>query len=101
MMFTFSDRPIDKLSCWIHNTYEKLTQIQWIAGRHKKIECEICGDTMDNYIDVFSPAQAGWKQIDRYTWICHNCLDHRDFREFIPMIDEENRKKWEKYTGKD
>lgn len=95
MQFTLSNNPIDKLSCWFYNTKEKLSQVQWIMGKHKQVECRICGDKLDNYRDMYSPMQCGWHQIGKYTWICHSCLEHRNFRKYIEQIDEDERKAWE------
>lgn len=98
MIFTTSNNPIVKLSCYLENKKEELSRVQWLMGKHKKIECRICRGTLDSYKDVFSPVQCGWKQIDKYIWICHKCLDHRDFTPYIKQIDETERKAFEKYN---
>ena len=96
MQFTFSNNPIDRLSCWLHNKKEDLSRVQWLKGKRKEVECRICGKVLDSSKDPYSPMQCGWHKVDKYNnWICHNCFDHRDFRPFIEMIDEENRKEWE------
>ena len=101
MQFTFSNNPIDKLYCWIHNKREELSQVKWIMGNHKEIECGICRKKLDNWKDMYSPMQCGWHKIDKYTWICHSCLYHRDFEPFIEMIDEAHRKHWEEINMKE
>ena len=83
MKFTLSNNPIDKLLCWIYNKTEKVSQIKWITGKHKKCECRICGKILDNYIDMYSPMQCGWVKISKCAWICHRCLEHRNFRKYI------------------
>ena len=100
MQFSLSNNPIDKLSCWMHNKREKLSQVKWIIGKHKEVECRICGDKLNNYIDMYSPMQCGWKRIGKYIWICHSCLDHRNFKPYIEQIDEDERKLWEKNESK-
>ena len=95
MRISMNNNPIDKLSCTIHNKIEELSRVHWLMGKHKKIECRICGATLDSYRDTFSPMQCGWGKIDKYRWVCHRCLDHRDFRKYISQIDEDERKLWE------
>ena len=92
MVFTFSNNPIDRLGCWIENKKEELSRVKWRMGKHKKIECRICGDILDSRKDIWSPEQCGWHKVNKYTWICHRCMDHRNFRPFIEMIDEADRK---------
>lgn len=96
MQFTLSNNPIDKLSCWIHNKKEKLSQVKWNMGEHKEVECRICGNKLNSYTDMYSPMQCGWHKVNKYSWICHRCFDHRDFRPYIEQIDEDERKLWEK-----
>lgn len=96
MKFTLSNNPIGSLSCWIYNKKEELSQVKWIIGKHKECECRICGDKLDNRRDMYSPMQCGWHQIGKYTWICHNCLEHRNFRDYIEQIDEDARNLWER-----
>ena len=45
---------------------------------------------------MYSPMQCGWAKLDKYTYICHSCLCHRNFRPYIEQIDEDERKFWEK-----
>ena len=96
MKITLNNNPIDHLSCCFHNKIEELSRVQWLMGKHKKVECRICRDTMDSWKDIYSPIQCGWKQINKYTWICHRCLYHRDFTPYIEQIDEAERKAFEK-----
>lgn len=30
------------------------------------------------------------------TWICHRCLEHRDFKPFIKEIDKQKEELWRK-----
>ena len=96
MKFTISNNPIDKLSCWIYNKKEELSQVKWITGKHKECECRICGDKLDNRKDMYSPMQCGWVRIGKYTWICHSCLCHRNYRPYVEKVYEDERKLWEK-----
>jgi len=96
MKITLNNNPIDRLSCFFHNKIEELSRVHWLMGKHKKIECKICGATLDSYRDTFSPMQCGWRKITKYKWICHRCLDHRDFTPYINQIDEDERRIWEK-----
>lgn len=100
MQISMSNNPIDKLSCWIYNKKEELSQVKWITGKQKEVECRICGDKLNNRRDMYSPMQCGWRRIGKYTWICHSCLDHRNFRPYIEQIDEENRLYWEEHNLK-
>lgn len=95
MKFTLSDNPISRLSCLLDNKKEELSEIIWRKGKQKTIECRICGDTLDSYKDKYSPMQCGWHKVNKYSWICHCCFDHRNFRPFIEMIDEADRKFYE------
>lgn len=96
MQFTFSNNPIDRLSCWLHNKKEDLSGIVWLKGKQKQVECRICGDVLDSKKDIYSPMQCGWHKVDKYNnWICHRCFDHRNFIPFIEMIDEAERKECE------
>lgn len=98
MRFTISNNPADKLLCWIYNKKEELSQIKWIAGKHKECKCRICGDILDNRKDMYSPMQCGWHRVTKYSWICHRCFDHRNFIPFIEMIDESDKKAWEEHS---
>lgn len=100
MRITFSNNPIDKLSCYIDNKKEDLSQILWQRGKHKTAECRICGKTLDSHKDEYSPMQCGWHRVTKYSWICHSCFDHRNFIPFIEMIDEADRKYWEEHNLK-
>ena len=95
MRISMSNNPIDKLSCFIHNKKEELSQVRWIMGKHKQCECRICGDKLDNRRDMYSPVQCGWMQINKWLWVYHRCLDHRNFKPYIKQIDEDERKLWE------
>lgn len=99
MQISLNNNPIDKLECFLHNKKEELSRVFWLMGKHKKVKCKICGDVLDSYGDVWSPMQCGWQHIGRYTWICHRCLEHRNFKKYIPMIDEDERKLWEEKMG--
>lgn len=101
MQISMSNNPIDRLNCYLHNKKEDLSRVVWLMGKRKKIECRICGDTLDSYKDVWSPMQCGWVRINKYKWVCHRCLDHRDFKKYIPMVDEDERKLWEESKGEE
>lgn len=83
-----------RLSCWLENKYEQWTHHVWLSKPHH-VNCKICGGTMRSDREKFSPEEAGWKHVD-YFWICHRCLEHRDFKPYIKQIDEDERKLWEK-----
>ena len=90
MIITFSNNPIDRFRCWLSNKYEDLTQFRWQL-KHHRIECHICGEVLDSTETKFSPEQCGWKRIRKQwykPWICHNCLEHRNFKPYIKKIDE-------------
>lgn len=89
MRISMSNNPLDRLSCYIHNRIEDLSQIIWIMGKNKKVKCKICGNVLNSWRDMYSPMQCGWCRIDRYTWICHQCLEHRDFKKYIKQIDQD------------
>lgn len=95
MKITFSNNPISKLSCYIHNKFEDVSRVCWLIGKHKKIKCHICGNVLDSWHDIYSPIQCGWQRISKYRWICHKCMEHRDFKKYISQIDEDERKMWE------
>ena len=95
MIFTFDNNPISRLDCFLHNKMEDLSRVHWLMGKRKEVECRICGDKLDSRKDMYSPMQCGWKRIGKYTWVCHRCLDHRNFRPYIEQIDEDERKLWE------
>lgn len=100
MKVSFNSNLINQLQCTIDNKLEDLSRIQWLIGKRKKIECKICGETLDSIKDVYSPRQYGWKCIDKYTWICHSCLCHRNFKPYIKKIDDNEHKEWEEYRNK-
>lgn len=85
--------PIDYLFMTISNLKERLTRIQWRFRPHHVV-CRICGEVLRSDQDKYSPEECGWGKIDKWTWICHSCLCHRDFKPYIPQIDEDERKKW-------
>lgn len=90
MQIIFSNNPISKMQCWLNNTYEKLTQIRWKC-KHHYIQCHICGEILDSREVSYSPEQCGWKRLkDQWykPWICHRCLEHRDFKPYINEIDQ-------------
>ena len=102
MKFTFSSNPIDKILCKIDNEIiEPLQRVRWLIGKRKKVTCRICWDTLDSWKDMYPPEQAGWHQVNKYWWVCHRCFDHRDFRPFIDMVDEADRKHWEEIKNKE
>ena len=100
MMFAFNNNPIDKLVCWFYNTKEDISQVLWRKGTHKTAECRLCGEILDSHKDEYSPMQCGWHKVTKYSWICHSCFDHRNFRPFIEMIDEADRLRWEEHNLK-
>ena len=95
MQISMSNNPIDKLDCYLHNKKEELSRVIWLMGKRKKVECRICGDVLDSWKDFYAPEQCGWHRVTKYAWVCHRCFDHRNFRPFIEMIDEADRKAWE------
>lgn len=98
MQFSLNNNLIDKLSCWVHNKKEELSQVKWIMGKHKECECRICGDKLNNRRDMYSPMQCGWHRVTKYSWICHRCFDHRNFIPFIEAIDEAEKKEWDEHN---
>lgn len=99
MQISISNNPLDKLSCWIYNKTEELSQVRWIMGKHKECECRICGNKLDNRRDMYSPMQCGWMRVGKYRYICHRCLEHRNFKPYIEQIDEDERKLLEKSSN--
>ena len=98
MRITFSNNPIDHIQCWLSNKYEDYTQYVW-NKKHHRVTCRICGDVLDSNKEKYSPEQCGWKKINGYTyktWICHRCLEHRDFKPFIKEIDKQKEELWRK-----
>ena len=81
MRFTFSNNPIDRLSCWFHNSIvEPLSRYH---DRHKKThyECCVCGLMHAPYFEgqKYSSIRYdyGWHKLDDgHRWICHHCADH-------------------------
>ena len=91
MRISMSNNPLDKLSCYVHNRIEDLSQIMWIMGKEKKVKCKICGNVLHSWRDMYSPIQCGWGRIDRYTWVCHKCLEHRKnrgLRRTVPILEQ-------------
>lgn len=101
MQISMSNNPIDRLSCWLHNKREDLSRVVWLMGKRKKIECRICDKILDSWNDIYSPEQCGWHRVTKHTWICHSCFDHRNFRPFIEMVDEADRKAWEEMKNEE
>lgn len=96
MQFSFSRNPIINIKCWLSNEYEKLTQIRWIMKHHRVI-CHICGDVLDSAETPYSPEQCGWKRLNsewHKPWVCHTCLEHRNFKPFIKEIDKREEDLW-------
>lgn len=87
MTFTFSHNPIDILNVKLMNLHEQYTHWVWNRKRHN-VKCIICGKVLDSKRDLYSPEECGWGSVDKYTWICHRCLCHRDFRPYIKLIDK-------------
>lgn len=86
MVFTFSNNPIDILNIKLINLHEKYTHWVW-NKKHHNVRCVICGDVLDSKSHPYSPEESGWKCVDKYTWICHSCLYHRDFMPYIKLVD--------------
>lgn len=83
---------IDYLFMTTSNLKERLTRIQWRFRPHH-VDCRICGATLRSDKCPYSPEECGWGKINKWTWVCHRCLCHRDFKPYIPQIDEYERKK--------
>lgn len=95
MQISMSNNPIDRLSCYIHNKKEDLSGVIWRKGKQKTIKCRICGNILDSHKEQYSPMQCGWHKVSKYSWICHMCFDHRNFKPFIEMVDETDEKVYE------
>jgi len=96
MNFVISNNPIDYVKCWLLNKHEDYTQKVWMRKPYKAT-CKICKDTLRSKECKFSPEQCGWERLeDGYWWVCHRCLEHRDFTPYIAEIDEKERQLWEK-----
>lgn len=96
MYVALNNNIIDRILVWAYNTREKYTH--WVWNRTPHIaRCKICGDTISTYDEYGlhggspSPEERGWKQCDRYTWICHSCLSHRRYYNYVELanLDEE------------
>lgn len=81
MQVTFSNNPIDRLSCDISNWILKLKHKRWHNGLHSCI-CHVCGKTLISSKDEYCPEECGWMKLrgrNIYNpWICHGCLEHHD-----------------------
>ena len=94
---------IDKIWFYKERLKENLSDRIWKMGRDS-INCIICGQELNPKQDP-SPYCCGWKMIDRYSWICHQCLDHYDYTPYVNLaeIDESilwsrsNKEENEKY----
>ena len=90
-------RIIDHIMCYIDSFKEDLIDKIWNNTPHK-VECCICGGILRSKYCRYSPENCGWRQIKfKYCpmWICHQCLDHRDFTPFVEQADKNERIKWE------
>ena len=83
----------DYIEMTIDNYKEKISHVQWNLKPHH-VECRICGATLRTDKCSYSPEECGWGRVDKWVWVCHRCLCHRDFKPYIPQIDEDERKKW-------
>lgn len=98
MTFTFSNNPIDKLSCWFENSIaEPLSRYYY---KHKKgyYQCVVCGRikapyfTDDKYCSMTK--DFGWHKLDNgkwSRWVCHHCADH----SFSPSFENGKPIDWE------
>lgn len=80
---------IDKLWYVKETAKEDLSEVLWKAS-HNKLTCTICGEELDPQKD-YSPYNCGWKMVDKYTWICHQCLEHFNYKPYkkLVSIDED------------
>lgn len=69
------------------NKYEKFTHWYWNRKPHC-VTCSICRKTLRSNETDISPEEYGWKCTkDGWNWICHRCLNHRDFKPYIRQTD--------------
>ena len=96
MIYTFSYNPIIRFKCWLANKRLEHADKIWNSGLHN-VRCRICNATMSSDECDFSPQNAGWGKIEnRRIWICHRCLDHRDFTPYIKQVDQDEEEVWRK-----
>ena len=100
MRVTFSGNIVNKLGCWLSNLREAYTYTVWNKKPHKAT-CVICKDTIRSQSDMsYSPEQCGWERINKYQYICHRCLCHRNFVPYIQQVDKDEDEAWEKILNK-
>ena len=105
MIYTFSDKFVDKINCLLFNTIYNLkhflARFEW-KRKHQYVKCIICGNKLDSLESEYSPIDCGWHQLIDYTprWICHSCADHINFLPYMDEIRERDRLAWEKILNK-
>lgn len=96
MVFTCSNNPIDRFSCWFENSIiEPLSRYYY---RHKKshYKCIVCGRIEAPYFTEEEWASItkdmGWHKFkDSNRWVCHYCADHG----FSPSFENGRLRNWE------
>lgn len=80
----------------LYNLNERISHIQWNLKPYH-VECCICGRVLRSDECDYSPEEGGWRKADKWTWICHKCLCHRDYKPYVKQVDEDEEAAWEKY----
>lgn len=83
MRITFSNNPIDKLSCWFENEVIEPISRYYYSKKKSHYQCAICGRieapyfTGEKYASITK--DMGWHKLDNgkwHRWVCHHCADH-------------------------
>lgn len=108
MRITFSNNPIDKLSCWFENEVIEPISRYYYSKKKSHYQCAICGCieapyfTGEKYASITK--DMGWHKLDNgkwHRWVCHHCADHgfeRSDEEF-PLIFTWD--KWQDFVKED
>ncbi len=97
MKIIFNNNLLNRFKCFIYNKKEDYSYVVW-NRKPNKATCFICGDTLKSQSKMsYSPLQCGWIKIPyRHFYICHRCLEHRNFKPYIKQIDKDEDKLWQK-----
>ena len=87
MRFSFSNNPLDRLSCWFHNNIVEPTNRLYYKNKKAHYKCSVCGQIIAPYFydpDYCLDNNAtsvvhdyGWHKFkDSNRWVCHHCADH-------------------------
>ena len=87
--------PISRIMCVADDARLKLHDYAWNKDSKNSATCMICGETLTPKKIKYSPEQGGWKYIKETNgWLCHRCIDHRQFQDYIQLIDLDEEIMW-------